>query len=288
MIVFHKAAAINPFLQQQKALNKRIGFVPTMGALHDGHLSLIEQCRQNCDIVVSSIFVNPTQFNDPSDLEKYPRTTEADIQKLYEAGCDVVFLPAVAEIYPPSYKPPHYPLGEIETLLEGAYRPGHFQGVCQVLDRLFEIVNPQEVFFGQKDYQQCMVVKKLLTLVPAHQSIHMHICPIVREADGLAMSSRNRRLSETERQKAVTIYQTMQQIKKDIRPGETAPLVQKATDNLVQAGFKPDYVSIAQASDLHALSSWDGHTALVVLIAAYLGDVRLIDNELLPDSLTGS
>lgn len=282
MWLFKKVTDIQGFLNYQKQEGKTIGFVPTMGALHAGHISLIQKSKSTCDITVCSIFVNPTQFNDPADLEKYPRTLEQDIKKLVEADCNVLFFPAVEEIYPDDVQK-KYDLGKLENILEGAFRPGHFQGVCMVLDRLFSIIQPGEIFFGQKDYQQCMVVKRLLQDVPGFDDIHMNIVPIIREESGLAMSSRNKRLSPEQLVKAPVIYETLQYLKDHIQKGDLQEYVQVAKDKLIANGFKPDYVSIADADTLQEITVWNGVTPLVALIAAYLGEVRLIDNLKLTD-----
>ncbi|GAB3028363.1 pantoate--beta-alanine ligase [Niabella terrae] len=276
MRLFKKTADIQRFLTDQAVEN--VGFVPTMGALHQGHLDLIRKSREQCAYTVASIFVNPTQFNNPADLEKYPRTIGADIRALEASSTDLLFLPEVSEIYPAGYRSPHYELGSLESLFEGAFRPGHFQGVCQVVDRLFEIVRPNRVFFGQKDYQQCMVIAKLLTARPAFHSIQMQIIPTRREADGLAMSSRNLRLSPAERQQAPAIYQTLQWIKTEIRPGNLLPLMEAAEQQLRSRGFRPEYISMADAQTLEPVNLWDGQQPLVALVAAFLGEIRLIDN----------
>ncbi|RYZ58866.1 MAG: 4-phosphopantoate--beta-alanine ligase, partial [Chitinophagaceae bacterium] len=162
MILFKQAASLSHFIHQRQQEGKTVSIVPTMGALHSGHLSLLAKAGEETDLTVCSIFVNPTQFNNPDDLSKYPVTLEKDIEQLHRASCDVLFLPAVTEIYPDGYHARHYELGNLETVLEGFYRPGHFQGVCQVVDRLLEIVHPNRIYMGQKDYQQCQVVQRLL------------------------------------------------------------------------------------------------------------------------------
>lgn len=248
-----------------------------MGALHEGHISLIERCRQESDLVICSIFVNPAQFNDPADFEKYPITIENDILLLEKAGTDILFLPSVNEIYPNGNPTEHYTLGDIETLLEGRFRPGHFQGVCQVMYRLLKIVEPQLLFMGQKDYQQCIVIQQLLHLMGS--STELVISPTQRESSGLAMSSRNMRLSEKGKETAAAIYQALQWIKAHLQQGTINDLIQHAGSLLTTAGFdKIDYISIAHAETLVPVDSWDGHTPLVALAAAFLEDVRLIDN----------
>lgn len=278
MKVFKKIGDLDGFLNVKRQQELCVGFVPTMGALHSGHLSLLAESKSKCDISVVSIFVNPTQFNDKKDLEKYPRTIEKDIKILEAEGCDVLFFPGINEIYPAGEAVKYYELDELEAIFEGAFRPGHFQGVCQVVDKLFAIVKPDEVFFGQKDYQQCMVIKRLMVLTPGFQNIRMHIVPTMREASGLAMSSRNMRLSEDEKQTAAAIYQTLLFLKQHVIPGDLKGLLSAATDRLQQAGLSADYVAIADADTLEALSEWNGKRPLVALIAAFMGNVRLIDN----------
>jgi pantoate--beta-alanine ligase len=182
---------------------KRLGLVPTMGALHEGHISLLRKSKEIANVSVCSIFINPTQFNNQQDFKKYHVTLEQDIYLLEKNGCDVLFLPGVNEIYPDgNFNHEPFNLGYIEYILEGKYRPGHFQGVCQVVSRLLKIVDPTYLVAGEKDFQQCMVVQKLLELINLQKVISFHVCPTVRERDGLAMSSRNLRLNEQERKKA--------------------------------------------------------------------------------------
>ncbi len=282
MWIFKRVADIQSFLQKRTSKNEKIGFVPTMGALHEGHTSLIKKSKSECDITVGSVFVNPTQFNDKKDLDKYPRTIENDVIALINAGCDLLFLPDVSGIYPePSVK--KYALGTLETVYEGSSRPGHFQGGCQVVDRLFEIVKPDAVFFGQKDYQQCMVISRLIDITPGFENIEMNIVPTTREENGLAMSSRNMRLSDGQRANAATIYQTLIYLKEHLAQGDLSNILKSAYEKLVEAGFKPDYVSIADAKTLQSVENWDGGTPLVALIAAFLEEVRLIDNMVLTD-----
>lgn len=280
MIIYKTVADIQKFLLENKNNNVSIGFVPTMGALHNGHISLITEALNNTDLVVCSIFVNPTQFNDAKDFDKYPVTLEQDIYLLEKAGCNVLFLPAVTEIYPEGLSTGQkFELGYLENILDGKYRPGHFQGVCQVMDRLLQIVSPDKLFMGQKDFQQCLVLKKMTSVnFPA---VELIICPTEREPDGLAMSSRNLRLSGEERLKAVTIFNTLQFVKENIQPGDLATLKKNATQHLTDKGFKVDYVEIADEETLELLADWDGKKTTVVLIAAFLNEVRLIDNLIL-------
>lgn len=278
MILYKSASDLSTHLSAISRGNRPIGFVPTMGALHKGHLSLIEHSKKKCDITVASIFVNPTQFNDPSDFAKYPVTLDNDLFLLEKSGCDLVFLPTVNEIYPRGTKlTKAYKLGQLETLLEGQYRPGHFQGVCQVVDRLLEIVNPSVLFLGQKDYQQCMVIGELIR--QTGRTTVMSIVPTMREVSGLAMSSRNLRLSEQDKTKAKAIFEGLSYIKSAIRAGSTLGLKEEVSRRLRDAGFeKIDYISIANAATLEPVDEWDGKVPLVALAAAFIGGVRLIDN----------
>ena len=279
MIIFKKAIQVTEYIQDQRKDGKTIGFVPTMGALHRGHLSLVDASRESNDITVSSIFVNPTQFNNPEDLKHYPITTASDIEELVARRCDVLFLPAVEEMYPKDFVKKHYELGDIETKLEGFYRPGHFQGVCQAVDRLLEVVKPDTLYLGQKDYQQCMVIRKLLELTGKEKQVTLKIVSTVREADGLAMSSRNLRLDEQQRKLANSIYKELNSIKENLHEYSLDELKRKANTHLTEEGFKVDYVEIADAEDLSVATT--ASAKLVALAAATTGNVRLIDNILL-------
>jgi pantoate--beta-alanine ligase len=280
MILFKKSADINAWLQQCKKAGKTIGFIPTMGALHPGHISLLQSAIKADVVSVCSIFVNPAQFNDARDFENYPATIEKDIDALEKAGCDVLFLPSVSEMYPSGLlHAKNYELGYLETVLEGKYRPGHFQGVCLVVHRLLNIIPADDLYLGQKDYQQCMVIKKLVELEKIN--IRLHICPTLRETTGLAMSSRNMRLTEYGRKHALKIFETLSYVKNNIKPGDLRALKQVATDQLTHAGFKVDYVEIADAGNLEIMNNWNGHCKLVVVVAAFLEEVRLIDNLLI-------
>lgn len=283
MILIKKEDDLSRWLGKQRLAGKSIGFVPTMGALHEGHISLIDISKKNAEITVCSIFVNPTQFNDPKDFQKYPITIEKDIQMLEKAGTDVLFLPEVKEIYPGGINGlEKYDLGRLELLLEGAARPGHFQGVCQVMRRLLEAVRADHLFMGQKDYQQCMVVRRLLEIIGLPTLLHPS--PIIREADGLAMSSRNVRLSEEQRKKAVAIYQALVKLKEEWQADGAAkvePLTKQATRILEENGFRVDYVAIADPVTLEPLVP--GQRTAIALVAAFMGEVRLIDNMSLAD-----
>ena len=282
MILSKKAEELYKWLESQREAGEKIGFIPTMGALHQGHLSLINSSINKNTITVASIFVNPTQFNDPKDFEKYPVTIEKDIDLLEKEGCDILFLPAVNEIYPDGTRAAiHYNLGFLETILEGKFRPGHFQGVCMVVHRLLEIIQPDKLYLGQKDYQQCMVITRLIDLIKQKEKTIVKICSTLRENDGLAMSSRNMRLNEMERKEASGIYQCISFIKENLKPGSLLPLKANARKWLEKKGFRVDYVEIADAESLESVNEWDGKQKLVALIAAFLNEVRLIDNMIL-------
>lgn len=254
-----------------------------MGALHAGHLELIKQCKSQQSVTIASIFINPTQFNDPADFKKYPVSIEKDIQLLESAGCDMLFLPSVGEIYPDGQQPAtHYNLGSLEDLLEGYYRPGHFQGVCQVVHRLLDIIKPGHLYLGRKDYQQCMVIQKMIDQTGLQTTVHM--VPTIREQDGLAMSSRNMRLSGTERKAAASIYRQLQMIHSLANKVDPDILQEQAAENLLRDGFsKVDYVSIAHPDTLLPVTGWEKVGKAVILIAAFIGNVRLIDNLVIGD-----
>jgi len=281
MILFKKSADLRNWLDNHRKGNKTTGFVPTMGALHAGHIQLIKSSQSITDLTICSIFVNPAQFNDLKDFEKYPVSLEKDIEMLELTGTDVLFLPAVQEIYPPGNgNLETYDLGGLEFLLEGRFRPGHFQGVCQVMSRLLKLVRPDHLFMGQKDYQQCLIVQRLISMLQIH--VFLHKIPTVRDADGLAQSSRNRRLTPDQRKNAVVISRTLEFIRSGLAPGtDTGALLDEARKKLDEADFKTDYITIAGANDLVPIGNWDGSEKAVALIAAFLGEVRLIDNMLL-------
>ncbi len=279
MILIKNAIELQNLLAKQKRKAQKIGFVPTMGALHEGHISLITNSKSQNLLTVCSIFVNPTQFNDPLDFEKYPQTIESDILALEKAGTDLLFFPNQAQIYPMGLdQQPYYELGNLEKLLEGKYRPGHFQGVCQVVKRLLDLVSPDKLFLGQKDFQQCMVIQKLLTL--QQSAIELVICPTLREASGLAMSSRNLRLSEEGKLKAALIYQTLQDLKAKLSIDSSIPqLLETSKLQLLNAGFNSiDYLQLVDPQSLEPITNWEPQTKAVLIIAAFLEGIRLIDN----------
>lgn len=279
MRIFKKGKDLHNYLAQQVKTGKKTGFVPTMGALHAGHLVLAETCKAQNDISVSSIFVNPTQFNNSVDFEKYPITLEKDIYLLEKTGCDVLFIPTVKEIYPNGLQPTReYELGDLEDKLEGKFRPGHFQGVCQVVHRLLDTILPHQLYLGQKDYQQTLVIARLIHMLGYQKKTRLVVCPTLREADGLAMSSRNQRLNPQERKTATTIFETLSYIKHNMHVKEPGELKSYAVKKLTEKGFVVDYVEIADTSTLDPILSWKDSLQPIALIAAFLNEVRLIDN----------
>jgi len=272
--IFTTKKALSEHLESLRSEGKTIGFVPTMGALHDGHLSLLAAAKQESDVAVCSIFVNPTQFNDPKDLEKYPRPIDSDIAKLEQAGCDILFNPGVDEMYAPNEQW-HLDLGEMENLLEGKFRPGHYQGVTQVVYKLFDIVKPDLAFFGQKDYQQCMIIQRMVDLLKL--PVKLAICPILREPDGLAMSSRNIHLSPDNRQHALVLSKTLNWLKDNFDLNNIDNLQQECFNKInAEPGVHAEYFEIANGDNLHpAVASTK---SIVALVAAKVGNTRLIDN----------
>ena len=275
MIIFKKAADIHNFLATKIKENQSIGFVPTMGALHEGHISLIYKSKAANSLTVCSIFVNPTQFNNPLDFEKYPITIESDIAMLEEAGCDILFLPSTDEIYPIDFIKINYELGYLETILEGKYRTGHFQGVCMVVERLLRIITCNILYLGQKDYQQCMVIEKMISL--RNMNVQLVIAPTIREVDGLAMSSRNRRLSKEERQNAIVIFNSLMNMKSKITNNSIEEIITEANKMISEKGFEVDYVELVDCQ-LNPLEKTNHKNGIVALIAATINNIRLIDN----------
>lgn len=282
VLIFSKITEIQAYLAPLLAQGKTIGFVPTMGALHQGHLSLIRTAAKRCDYTVCSIFVNPTQFNDKSDLARYPRMPEKDAELLRTVQCDVLFLPQVEEVYP-SNEPVSFDFGYLDQILEAKHRPGHFNGVAQVVKRFFEIIQPTFAFFGSKDYQQVMIVKALVKYI--HSPVQIISCPILRESDGLAMSSRNALLSSEERKTAALIPQIMQQAKHiTLSRGIEAASEYVMTEVAKQPLMKLDYYEICEADSLKTIHTHElQQTSAISLIALYVGKIRLIDNWMLND-----
>lgn len=274
MVVVEKIAELRQLVAQHRQDGKRIGFVPTMGALHAGHLSLIDAARKQTDIVVASVFVNPIQFNDPKDFEAYPITAEEDKSMLRGQGCDIVFMPTKEEMYPDA-PTEHYDFGLMERVMEGACRPGHFNGVAIIVRRLFDMVQPDKAFFGQKDFQQLAIIKELVKKLQL--PIEIVSCATVREADGLAMSSRNMRLSPAERISALRISQALR--KAVAGEFSTDPLIiqEKAMKYLSEdTNLRPEYFEIVNADTLMPVVGTLRNA--VACTAVFDGSVRLIDN----------
>lgn len=276
MKVFESSVALSEFVQSRRSLGERIGFVPTMGALHSGHISLVSIARSMCECVVVSVFVNPTQFNDPKDLETYPRTFEADAELLKVAGVDAVLHPSVEEIYPEA-DDRVFAVGRVAEVMEGAHRPGHFNGVMQVVSRLFDIVRPDKAFFGEKDFQQIAVVRAMCRLI--NSPVEIVGCPIVRESDGLALSSRNVRLSKEQRIIAPSIYRILSEsiaYAQEHTPVETSLWVEKEINAI--EGLRVEYYDIVDANTLERIESWNTSEHIQGCITVFCGEVRLIDN----------
>ena len=276
MKIVNSIKDLKAYLAEAKQDNKKIGFVPTMGALHNGHLSLVQHCVKNNDVCVVSVFVNPTQFNDKHDLETYPRTLEADCVLLESAGCDYVFAPSVEEMYPePDTRT--FDLGTVSEVMEGAKRPGHFNGVAQVVSKLFYIVEPDNAYFGEKDAQQLAVIRRMV--LDLNMDVEIVGCPIVREADGLAKSSRNTYLSPEERKAALVLSRSIFAGKKLAESGETdaAKLVQAMTE-IIEAEplAKIDYVKVVDLMTMQQIPKLD--RPFLAAMAVYIGKTRLIDN----------
>ena len=277
MKVFTTTRDIHQYLAELRSKGLSTGFVATMGALHQGHLSLIAQAKQDNDVVICSIFVNPTQFTDPSDLEKYPRPIAKDTQMLEQAGCDILFNPEVSEMYADN-EHWHLELGEIEHLLEGKFRPGHYQGVTQVVYKLFNIIKPDTAYFGQKDYQQVMVISKMVELL--NMPVKLVMCSILRESDGLAMSSRNIHLTVEDRQHSLILSKTLNWVKENFDVNHILDLQDKAAELInAEDGVSLEYFELADGDSLQPANQ--NTKNIVALVAARVGKTRLIDNVLM-------
>lgn len=261
-----------------KKLSTSIGFVPTMGALHAGHLALVKQSLQENDVTVVSIFVNPTQFNNPQDLEKYPRTLESDVEKLMHVSSEIlVYAPSVFDIYEDNIASKKYDYDGLENQMEGKFRPGHFDGVGTIVKKLFEIVNPTNAYFGEKDFQQLQIVKKLVE----KNNIPLKIigCPIYREENGLAMSSRNERLSQEERQNAKIIYETLLWVKDNFGIKNVSEIYLKVKDVFKESvTFELEYFTIAEENTLEEIENYNENSKYRAFIAVFVNNIRLIDN----------
>ena len=276
MIVINKVNELEKAVEAFRIEGKSVGLVPTMGALHEGHLSLVKRCRRDNDVVVVSVFVNPTQFNNKEDLRTYPRTEEADKALLAEAGCDIVFMPTVEEVYPePDTRV--FDLGPVAEVMEGAMRPGHFNGVAQIVSKLFMMVKPDRAYFGEKDFQQIAVIRQMVK----NEGFNLQIvpCSIVREADGLAKSSRNVRLSAEARQTAPSIYHTLQE-SLDYAKSHTVAETQKFVTDCINSypGMEVEYYQIVDGITLMPVNNWNESNYIVGCVTVYCGGVRLIDN----------
>ena len=274
MKTFHKVSDLRQELAQLDA--RGIGFVPTMGALHAGHRSLVEKARKECQTVVVSVFVNPTQFNDKNDLKHYPRTPEADAAVLEAAGADYVLMPSVEEIYPePDTR--QFDFGEVDKVMEGATRPGHFNGVAQVVSRLFDIVLPAKAYFGEKDFQQIAVIKAMVRQLGL--TVEIVECPIIRDEDGLALSSRNTLLTPEHRAAAPHIYEVIKQCAEkaqELSPAELTAWVTAEVEN--NPLLKVIYFQAVDALSMQQVQSWEESERVQGCIAVQAGDIRLIDN----------
>lgn len=276
MQIFEKADLLQAAIAQARESGRTVGFVPTMGALHAGHISLVKAAHEQCDIVVCSIFVNPTQFNDPQDFERYPDTFSEDLDKLWAVRCHFVFHPSVNEMYPePDLT--EYRFGVLETYMEGANRPGHFNGVGMIVRRLLEIVQPDKSFFGEKDYQQLLIVKELVRQYNLNTEIVG--CPIIREPHGLAMSSRNELLTPEQRGQASVIHSTLQELKSKVSEMPVKSLREWGLNALKEApGLDPEYLEIADAATLAPLDELQEGQKIRAFVACFCGEIRLIDN----------
>jgi pantoate--beta-alanine ligase len=277
MEIFKQIAPLKAYLKGLKRQGKTIGLVPTMGALHEGHLSLVKASQSHNQITVSTIFVNPTQFNNAADLLKYPRTIERDTQLLKEVRCDVLFSPENEEIYPEK-SIVKLDFGHLDKVMEGEFRPGHFSGVGLVVSKLFHIIEPDHAYFGQKDWQQFAVISRLVDELKFN--LRIHSVPTLRENDGLAFSSRNLRLNPEQRVNAGIFYQALLHAKKEIKSGKTIQQVKTSVRELLESkeGVKHEYFEVAESANLNLLENVNGAKRPIMCIAGYVGEVRLIDN----------
>ena len=276
MKVLKSKKTLIDYVERQREMGKKIGFAPTMGALHQGHLSLYKAAKKENDEVISSIFVNPTQFNNPDDFQKYPKTLEKDLELLEKAGVDAVYVPNVEEMYPDGLNSKKYNFDGLENEMEGKYRPGHFDGVGTIVEELFRQVQPHNAYFGEKDYQQLAIIKKMIekTKLP----VKIHGVPTLREEDGLAMSSRNVRLTETQRKEATIIYETLEKVKEWFQVISLKEIKQKVTDIFRNSNFELEYFVIADEKTLKETDYFYKDKNYRAFIVAYADTVRLIDN----------
>ena len=283
MHVFTTNRDLLDYLNAFRLAGSTIGFVPTMGAIHTGHQALVRRCAAECDVTCASIFVNPTQFNDSQDLSKYPRPLANDIHLLNESGADLLYLPRGVEVYPPDFEGVSLELGELGKVMEGPFRPGHFAGVVTVVHRLLDIVQPDRLYMGLKDYQQLTIIRYMLKQL--EMPVELVPCEIVREEDGLAFSSRNVRIDPALRSKAPLIYQTLQAAHEMLKASNAAEVRRWATDALDDAGFRTEYFQLCDGITLQPVKDQREHDLIVACVASWLGEVRLIDNLVLKGSL---
>ena len=278
MEVIEQVSALRAIVTALRCSGKRIGFVPTMGALHEGHLQLLRASARENDITICSVFVNPTQFNNASDYKLYPRTLEHDISLLQTVGCDFLFAPSAEEVYP-QQSVLQFSFGELEAVMEGEHRPGHFNGVATVVSKLFHIVQPHKAYFGQKDLQQVAIVRQLVQALSFDLEL---VCfPTVREADGLAMSSRNKRLSDAQRQMAPQLYRALQTAAANLRQKPIETIKSDVAQQLQQVQeTRLEYFEVVDSLTLQPLQDISGQEEVALCIAAFIGEVRLIDNML--------
>lgn len=278
MFIFKRVSHLQDWIQKKKAEGLKVGFVPTMGALHNGHLSLVEKSREDCDVTIVSIFVNPKQFNDPSDLVKYPKPIEKDLHLLYGDGVDVVFLPEVEDIYPPGVATAiDFDPGQAASTMEGEFRPGHFSGMAEVVYRLLKITTPDCLFMGQKDFQQFSIIRKLIA--DFDLPVNLVMCPTIREETGLAMSSRNVRLSPKARTQAGLIHSYLTQAKTDFEGGASVEEIRRDFfDMLKKENFDPEYMEVVDGYTLATVDAFQSAKQIVACCAVYVEEVRLIDN----------
>ncbi len=276
MRVLHDKKSLQKWVSQEKTTEYSLGFVPTMGALHPGHLSLVKQAQEENQRVISSIFVNPIQFNNPRDLDKYPRNLEKDLEMLEQAGCHAVFCPDEKEMYPQK-ETRVYDFGALDTVMEGRFRPGHFNGVAIVVQKLFDLIKPHRAYFGEKDFQQLQVIRCLIT--KEEIPVEVVACPTIREADGLAMSSRNARLTKEARAAAPEIFSALQQARKMYPDTSVNGIIQHFTNTINSNPYlKVEYMQIVWADTLLPVSTPENNREVVACTAVQAGEVRLIDN----------
>jgi pantoate--beta-alanine ligase len=283
MFIFKRTADLRKWIAKHKEGNTTIGFVPTMGALHQGHISLIEESKRQSNYTIVSVFVNPRQFNDQEDLKKYPRPIEEDIRKIHQAKTDVLFIPDVNDMYPAVDEfGVQFDPGDLGNVMEGKFRPGHFSGVADVVYRLLKMITPDKLFLGQKDFQQVAIIRKLIA--DQHLPVEVVVCPTFREENGLAMSSRNLRLTDEGRKRAGLIYQTLQNAKKSFEEGKPIRLIEEEAMNLLaKENMQPEYFQIVDGHTLMPVQHQQDSDYVVACAAVKVDGIRLIDNLILKE-----